>query len=43
METRGRKRSYLLTSKGEQALEAEYRRLRTLAADYEADQEGASS
>ncbi len=32
----GRKRSYLLTEAGEQALEEEYRRLWTLTADYEA-------
>jgi len=32
----GRKRSYLITEAGEKALEEEYRRLRTLAADYEA-------
>ena len=32
----GRKRSYLLTETGEKALEEEYRRLRTLTADYEA-------
>ena len=31
----GRKRSYLITEAGEKALEEEYRRLRTLAADYE--------
>ena len=31
----GRKRSYLITRAGEQALEEEYRRLLTLAADYE--------
>ena len=31
----GRKRSYLITEAGEKALEDEYRRLRTLAADYE--------
>lgn len=32
----GRKRSYLITAAGKNALEAEYRRLQTLAADYEA-------
>lgn len=32
----GRKRSYLITAEGQKALEEEYRRLRTLAADYEA-------
>ena len=32
----GRKRSYLITEAGQKALEDEYRRLRTLAADYEA-------
>ena len=32
----GRKRSYLITDAGQKALEDEYRRLRTLAADYEA-------
>ena len=31
----GRKRSYLITETGQKALEDEYRRLRTLAADYE--------
>lgn len=31
----GRKRSYLITRAGEQALEEEYRRLLTLVADYE--------
>ena len=31
----GRKRSYLLTSAGQEALEAEVRRLRQLTADYE--------
>ena len=31
----GRKRSYLITRAGEQALEEEYRRLLNLAADYE--------
>ena len=37
METKvkGRKRSYLITEAGQKALEDEYRRLRTLAADYE--------
>ena len=30
----GRKRSYLITDAGQKALEDEYRRLRTLAADY---------
>ena len=32
----GRKRSYLITAAGRDALEAEYRRLQTLTADYEA-------
>ncbi len=32
----GRKQSYLITETGQKALEDEYRRLRTLAADYEA-------
>ncbi len=32
----GRKRSYLITDTGRAALEEEYRRLRLLAADYEA-------
>lgn len=32
----GRKRSYLITETGERALDEEYRRLLTLAADYEA-------
>ena len=32
----GRKRSYLITEAGQKALEDEYRRLLTLAADYEA-------
>ena len=32
----GRKRSYLITSAGRDALDAEYRRLQTLTADYEA-------
>lgn len=31
----GRKRSYLITESGEKALEDEYRRLQTLAADYQ--------
>ena len=31
----GRKRSYLITEAGRKTLEDEYRRLRTLAADYE--------
>ena len=31
----GRKRSYLITEVGQKALGDEYRRLRTLAADYE--------
>lgn len=31
----GRKRSYLITQAGQQALEEEYRRLQTLTADYE--------
>ena len=34
--TEGRKRSYLLTPKGEDALQEEYRRLLILAADYRA-------
>ena len=34
--TEGRKRSYLITPKGQAALEAEYRRLLTLARDYRA-------
>ena len=39
----GRKRSYLITAAGREALEAEYRRLRQLAADYETyAEEGAS-
>ena len=36
----GRKRSYLITKAGKKALEDEYRRLRTLAADYEAQTGG---
>ena len=36
----GRKRSYLITEAGQKALEDEYRRLRTLAADYEAQAGG---
>lgn len=32
----GRRRSYILTQKGREMLEAEYRRLRTLTSDYEA-------
>lgn len=32
----GRRRSYLITKKGRDMLEAEYRRLQTLAADYRA-------
>lgn len=32
----GRKRSYLITSKGQETLEAEYRRLLTLTEDYRA-------
>ena len=36
----GRKRSYLITEAGQKALEDEYRRLRTLAADYEAQTGG---
>ncbi len=32
----GRKRSYLITEAGQTALDEEYRRLRLLAADYEA-------
>lgn len=31
----GRRRSYILTAKGKEALEAEYARLRTMAGDYE--------
>ena len=31
----GRRRSYLITQTGQAALEDEYRRLKTLAADYE--------
>ena len=40
----GRKRSYLITEAGLKALEDEYRRLRTLTADYETcmGQEGVS-
>ena len=34
--TEGRKRSYLITDKGHEALEAEYRRLLLLAGDYRA-------
>lgn len=37
----GRKRSYLITEAGQKALEDEYRRLRILAADYEAQVGGA--
>lgn len=33
-EVEGRRRSYLITDTGKQALEAEYRRLMTLTADY---------
>ena len=36
----GRKRSYLITEAGQKALEDEYRRLRILAADYEAQTGG---
>ena len=36
----GRKRSNRITEAGQQALEDEYRRLRTLAADYEAQTGG---
>ena len=39
----GRKRSYLITEAGEKALEDEYRRLRALAADYEALAGGADA
>ena len=39
----GRKRSYLITDAGQKALEDEYRRLRTLAADYEALAGGADA
>ena len=39
----GRKRSYLITEAGQKALEDEYRRLRTLAADYEALTGGADA
>ena len=36
----GRKRSYLITSKGQEALETEYRRLLALTEDYKACMEG---
>ena len=39
----GRKRSYLITEAGQKALEDEYRRLRTLVADYEALTGGADA
>ena len=39
----GRKRSYLITEAGQKALADEYRRLRTLAADYEALTGGADA
>ena len=39
----GRKRSYRITEAGQKALEDEYRRLRTLAADYEALTGGADA
>ena len=39
----GRKRSYLITEVGQKALEDEYRRLRTLAADYEVQTGGADA
>ena len=39
----GRKRSYLITEAGQKALEDEYCRLRTLAADYEALTGGANA
>ena len=39
----GRKRSYLITEAGQKALEDEYRRLRMLAADYEALTGGADA
>ena len=39
----GRKRSYLITEAGQKALDDEYRRLRTLAADYEALTGGADA
>ena len=39
----GRKRSYLITEPGQNALADEYRRLRTLAADYEALTGGADA
>ena len=39
----GRKRSYLITDAGQKALEDEYRRLRTLVADYEALTGGADA
>ena len=39
----GRKRSYLITDAGQKALEDEYRRLRTLAADYETQAGGADA
>ena len=39
----GRKRSFLITEAGQKALADEYRRLRTLAADYEALTGGADA
>ena len=39
----GRKRSYLITDAGQKALEDEYCRLRTLAADYEVQTGGADA
>ena len=39
----GRKRSYLITEAGQKALEDEYRRLRILAADHEAQAGGADA
>ena len=39
----GRKRSYLIAEAGQKALADEYRRLRTLAADYEALTGGADA
>ncbi|MBQ9329792.1 MAG: helix-turn-helix transcriptional regulator [Oscillibacter sp.] len=40
--TERRRRSYILTPAGEAALAEEYRRLRTVAADYEAQMGGAA-
>ena len=39
----GRRRSYLIADAGQKAMEDEYRRLRTLAADYEALTGGADA